>query len=1272
MKRSLSLVLAVLMVIALVPFTALSAFATESTASSYLVYQQDFGSVESDAVDTALMEQLGWYVPFSKADTNGASYSVVEKKDAQGNVVNKALRVDARDAAAESFVNVLGGDVMPLLRKSSFTLEYRLTYSELTTNNDGYAALIYNYNEQSGSVANGEGNEAYGIAAIRMCGTGFNAVYYPVSGANCAFYSLEKDGQDMASRFDDPTDTYSSLYARLFPEAANEVASCTYTGTNVMKNRVLDVKIDYDYEAGITLSINGIVISKPEKGVTNAGVPFSTEKLWDDFASRNGGSTIALLVQPGVVADIDNIVISTTSIDVTDSLNTPGLLITEVSTLSEDYWTNFIEIHNPTDEAIDVANYSLIKGADYTDGYATDNIGTSRTDKFSSYIKLGDLFGKEVRNRDAQFFNESELASILSWDYATQWYFTEAQIAEINKQGADYAVKVGDQQYTRGKKAYKSNNYTYTAKSGGGYFLCDLADGVKFTKDASNEFVPDANGTYFLVNYVENWNTQYVRGNDDYATNTMLNPGDTMLLVMLPVGYLPAFTGGMINNGLLSQEYSSQGFRYTYRNYGVTKEVKLLALEGFVMNDMESAISGNTSAELKNFALKVESATLAIGRTENEQGVEINYKEQRITDFTNLESLVRYNPILSAGRVAEADTMFESGTIGTGGYYRFNSSAVYVYGVDASSDYRVGSLYNTANPIRSSIKDNLNTQWHMNYSTGTQHVGKLADYQDILFNYVFDRTAENPPLMITEILPVTQNLAGEDKRAFTAIELTNTAGKAVNVYDYALTRTKSGIYNNNTEKGFTYSTVMRPGNPVDRGEGNGAYYYFAQDSISNPETCVLQPGESVVVWFLNADTYTSYYNDDEFGFEYFRQYWVNNGCPDLGLQSTDGEYAVKVIAVDGCNDETYNAPNYGRVFSPAYGTYYKDQGKLFYHNTCAIYGVAKQTNDVLNGKVLTRDVVSIAYFGLASAYYELNKVALPATDGSLDSATGEVETYYTNVQKCSNAPVNTGMRYVVGATYSNRVSAMKQTMKVNYSAFSNNKVYYSKNPTATLNHELRTNNALSVAGLGVLEGVEAYGVADTLFRGTQEGNTTVYRYFAQHKNIVTTLSGAAVSTTAGATTLRFDGAVRLSTFTTLAATYGANFKYGTLVIKSDALQDDTVMTKENLKTLGAVEVATELLYYTDDFAVLGAAYTVDSANYDTKYTAVTYMEVKTADGKTHTYCSAVVAERSVSSVARSAIRDLKPVADGVYKYEVDGKYSRYTQAERERLASYIG
>ena len=71
MKKSLSLLLAVLMVVSMVPAVGFAAFAADS-ASNYVVYQQNFDDVSTDAAGTALMEQLGWYVPSAKVETNEA------------------------------------------------------------------------------------------------------------------------------------------------------------------------------------------------------------------------------------------------------------------------------------------------------------------------------------------------------------------------------------------------------------------------------------------------------------------------------------------------------------------------------------------------------------------------------------------------------------------------------------------------------------------------------------------------------------------------------------------------------------------------------------------------------------------------------------------------------------------------------------------------------------------------------------------------------------------------------------------------------------------------------------------------------------------------------------------------------------------------------------------------------------------------------------------------------------------------------------------------
>ena len=160
-SRILALALAVLMLIACVPVAALTAFAADDAAPTYMVYEQDFEDVTYGATGVELLGELGWYIPTAKVATNAATYEVV------GNTSNKALRVNTLGNKYDSFITAFSGDVMSILSQSTFTLKYTLTYQPETVEYDNYASFIYNYNEMDGSEANGEGNEVYGIVAVR-------------------------------------------------------------------------------------------------------------------------------------------------------------------------------------------------------------------------------------------------------------------------------------------------------------------------------------------------------------------------------------------------------------------------------------------------------------------------------------------------------------------------------------------------------------------------------------------------------------------------------------------------------------------------------------------------------------------------------------------------------------------------------------------------------------------------------------------------------------------------------------------------------------------------------------------------------------------------------------------------------------------------------------------------------------------------------------------------------------------------------------------------
>ncbi len=1132
MKKLLSLLLAVLMVAALVPAVALPAFAADEATTTYVIYNQDFDAIDADTTGLSLLEVLGWYIPASKEATNGATYSIVAKEDGTGN----ALRVDTLNATSDSFINIFSGDAMAILRNTNFKLSYRLTYRVNTTEAGNYSAIIYNYNDMDGSVANGTGNEVYGIAAVRKNGTGVNGVYYPAAGDKCELHSLAKE------------ESFPNVLANGLEDAAN---------------LVLEVELDYNYEQGVSVKIGEDRVSESvhssdyNKQIRNAD-------LWNDFLTRNDASNLAILTQPGVVADIDEIKVTTTSVEAASvSSQLPALLITEIcgapyKSSSSDYqWAEYIELYNPTDKPVNIANYSIVRSKNFTNGTAIDAISGNRKQNYETHINLGNIIGNVAKS--------------------SAFYLSKAQIDALPE-------------------------HTY-----------EFADTKSYDKVGSSYVVAEGDtGSSRKIYYVDNWNTRYKNGSADYNTNTMLNPGETLVVHFKEADYEKAWMN-LTNDGDLSQEIADKGFRYIYKNYGVTKDVKVLVVSGFNI------------ADALNY-------TFYVGAACDENNKEIDYSKLPSTDLSTIESYVDWMPGIATGNM-NTDTNTAAGTFGNAGIQQNGYSGSYVYGVDGSSDFHKGTLYTVMTPTR---------------ATGA-HVGKQAGYQQILIGNFYKRTAQNPSLMITEIIPRTNTLTGESLNAFSAIELTNTSNRAVNVYDYALVRTPLDKACT-TGTGFTQATPMRAGNPVDHVTGNGAYYYFAKDHINNPAECVIQPGESMVVWFLTSDTYDAYNADLDFGVNYFRQYWANNGSPELALRNSNGEYAVKVVAVDGCDSTSYNAERGNVVFSlSATGS--------------AVYGVADATDSVLEGEVTMADVRSVAYLGLSSTYYKIEKTALEDSSG-----TGDI--IYANILASASMPANTGMRYLTGLSYSNRISAMKQSLKVQKQSYVGSYPLYSKDPNETLRLVLETSNALQPARLGVLEDEEVYGIKHTLFLGVDNNNGTDYYYFDARRAGVTTLSKASVAMS-GAPAMRFYNAVRKDVYTSLVTAYGANnVKIGMLIVDSALLTDDTALTKEGLANVAYKEVSGSLAYYTDDFAVFASDMELAAGENTKEFTAVGYLEVTTANGKTHTYWSATFANTSAATVAEAAINDTSYDPSSLYCNEFGSKFSPYTQQQLYALNAY--
>ena len=182
--------------------------------------------------------------------------------------------------------------------------------------------------------------------------------------------------------------------------------------------------------------------------------------------------------------------------------------------------------------------------------------------------------------------------------------------------------------------------------------------------------------------------------------------------------------------------------------------------------------------------------------------------------------------------------------------------------------------------------------------------------------------------------------------------------------------------------------------------------------------------------------------------------------------------------------------------------------------------------------------------------------------------------------------------------------------------------------------------------------------------------------------VLTTADGAAVRLD-NPTGLRFTGFIGKNLLDELKTEYGAgNVKVGMLITPTDYLTANSLaFTKEALDGCGSlpagkkyVKIDASTILESED----GNAYKINCVlsnvledNYARKFSAVTYIEV---NGSTYYYAdySEENNARSITYVAEAALLDLSDTQTGEYQYEVDGKYSPYTAAQRTTLAGFRG
>ncbi len=159
----------------------------------------------------------------------------------------------------------------------------------------------------------------------------------------------------------------------------------------------------------------------------------------------------------------------------------------------------------------------------------------------------------------------------------------------------------------------------------------------------------------------------------------------------------------------------------------------------------------------------------------------------------------------------------------------------------------------------------------------------------------------SPDWVITEIMPdqgacvVAGCTTANDAMEF--LELYNNSATPLNLYDYCMTyngnaRTTTDLF----EREIVEITPFKPGDYTDGTTAPATYV----NKPSNPATCMVDPGEIVVVWFVTTDSSNARYDGGNgLSVAHFREQW---SIPEN----------VKVICIDGNSadaEKNFNAKN---------------------------------------------------------------------------------------------------------------------------------------------------------------------------------------------------------------------------------------------------------------------------------------------------------------------------------------------------------------------------
>ncbi|MBE6702882.1 MAG: hypothetical protein E7585_05680 [Ruminococcaceae bacterium] len=708
------------------------------------------------------------------------------------------------------------------------------------------------------------------------------------------------------------------------------------------------------------------------------------------------------------------------------------------------------------------------------------------------------------------------------------------------------------------------------------------------------------------------------------------------------------------------------------------------------------------------------SCCYGIGRLNDKSGNRIDWKTVYTHDYRYLESMVDLNHSIAFGQNNTGITASDLNDIGNGGASLGGQGycAQYVYGQDASSFYKIGTLWTRRNnPIMTWYKSGTETV----DKAGQYNVGKLYDYQAQCLRDIRELAAKGYQsgggLVITEYVYDNTDASGGVKDTFETMEITNTSATPINLYEYSYVSSKDANYGSNAQ--WTYMTKFHPGCPVPR---NHALYEQLKD-IYNPEQCIVEPGESVLIWVYCWDS-NDYFNGNGNGVpqtvEDFRNHWAELGNDMIKAVDENGEYKVKVVmavAFDG---------------APA--------GNLSNTLIAKAYGICKNTDVYFNGVVRGAAVVSYMVSPIHPYYHDLRwaREQLTSNANVGVSITGNFEWDEMLVEEVnfetdtalSNLCVKNG-----DGTYTFATAPYDQSVQHYRLYFYHNKQTIYKGPDYTYNfcygegmtsgwgvssmiETVKASKVVQPSGgkkFGitadaaswtpqVVADILSVGIRDNSFGyllpeqkgmlnalaftyvGDMDDGTKVYFHDSVAGEMVdayVTNTIASVSVNNNQTYISFTSSAGSDYLVKMMEHFGnQNVTWGIISARASEAMEAGMLRPELLE--GRDHIVDDQNLYSNQFNGVfnfyGNAQKMDPGYYSTTYSAVGFVRVTTdAFGDVTLYASTAM-NLKATQVLASAMFDYKDAMDedNGYIYEISaGKWSRYTAAQIARFEAIV-